>query len=56
MEKRNKLAKLRQEAEDASKDMEVTNSALHDYRTLKEELDESQKPTIHDYYKPSSRI
>jgi hypothetical protein len=55
-EKKNKITLLRQELIDAESDMKKTNSALDSLRMAQEELTLDKKPTIHDYYKPSSEM
>ncbi|CAB3982834.1 Hypothetical predicted protein [Paramuricea clavata] len=56
VEKKNRIAILRQELADAKSDMEVTNRALDSLRKAQEELILDKEPTIHDYYKPSSEM
>ena len=56
VEKKNKIALLRQKLLDANKDLDRGNEALHNLRTAMEELNEDKKPTINDYYKPSDEI
>ena len=56
VEKKNKIALLRQKLFDANKDLNATNEALHKLRTAMDELDESQEPTLSDYYKPSNKM
>ncbi|CAB4026188.1 Hypothetical predicted protein, partial [Paramuricea clavata] len=56
VEKKNRIAILRQELADAKSDMEVTNHALDSLRKAQEELTLDKEPTIHDYYKPSSEM
>ena len=53
MEKKNKIALLRQRLADANKDLDETNEALHNLRTATEELEEDKEPTLDDYYEPS---
>ncbi|CAB3987043.1 Hypothetical predicted protein [Paramuricea clavata] len=55
VEKKNRIAILRQELANAKSDMEVTNHALDSLRKAQEELT-NKEPTIHDYYKPSSEM
>ena len=54
VEKKNRIAILRQELVEAKSDMETTNRALDSLRKAQEELTLDKEPTIHDYYKPSS--
>lgn len=53
VEKKNKIALLRQQLEDANKDLTSTNNALHQLRTAMDE-DIGPEPTIDDYYEPSN--
>ena len=53
VEKKNKIALLRQKLLDANKDLNETNDALHKLRTATEELEES---TLNDYYEPSDEM
>ena len=53
VEKKNKIALLRQKLLDANKDLNETNDALHKLRTATEELEE---PTLNDYYEPSDEM
>ena len=55
VEKKNKVALLRQQLEDANKDLDSTNEALHKLRTAMDE-DIGPKPKITDYYEPSDEI
>ena len=48
VEKKNKIALLRQKLSDANKD--------HNLRTATEELDEDREPTLNDYYEPSDEM
>ena len=52
VEKKNKIALLRQQLEDANKDLGATNEALHKLRTAVDE-DIGSEPTLDDYYEPS---
>ena len=52
MEKKNKIALLRQKLLDANKDLNETNEALHNLRTATEE----EEPTLNDYYEPSDEM
>ena len=55
VEKKNKVALLRQQLQDANKDLDATNEALHRLRTAMDE-DIGSKPTINDYYEPSDEM
>ena len=55
VEKKNKVALLRQQLEDANKDLGATNEALHKLRTAIDE-DVGPEPTITDYYEPSDEM
>ena len=52
VEKKNKVALLRQRLNDANKDLGSTNEALHNLRTAMDE-DIGSEPTLDDYYEPS---
>ena len=52
VEKKNKIALLRQKLLDANKDLDDTNEALHNLRTVMDE-DVEPEPTLDDYYEPS---
>ena len=58
VEKKNKIALLRQKISDADKDLDEVNDALHKLRTATEHLKESeaQEPTLDEYYKPSDEM
>ena len=56
VEKKNKIALLRQRLSDANKDLDETNEALHNLRTGTEELEEDKEPTLDDYYEPSEEM
>lgn len=56
VKKNNRLAKLRQEVADADAFNMGTLKALHNYRTVKEQLDEMREPALSDYYKPSEKM
>ena len=56
VEKKNKIALLRQKLLDADKDLDRGNEALHNLRTAMEELKEYKEPTINDYYEPSDEM
>ena len=55
VEKKNKVALLHQQLQDANKDLDATNEALHQLQTAMEE-DIGSEPTIYDYYKPSDEM
>ena len=55
VEKKNKIALLRQKLLDANKDLDETNEALHNLRTALDE-DVGSEPTLNDYYKPSNEM
>ena len=55
VEKKNKVALLRQQLKDANKDLDATNEALHKLRTVIDE-DIGPEPTITDYYEPSDEM
>ena len=52
VEKKNKVALLRQQLGDANKDLDATNEALYKLRTAIDE-DIGPEPTLDDYYEPS---
>ena len=56
MEKKNRIAILRQKLLDADKDLDRVNKALHDLRTVTEELEEDKEPTLNEYYEPSDEM
>ena len=61
VEKKNKVALLRQEVEDANKDFRDTNEALRklkDLRLAREDLDEHEdiEPKLENYYEPSDEM
>ncbi|CAB4044473.1 Hypothetical predicted protein [Paramuricea clavata] len=56
VEKKNRIAILRQGLVDAKSDMETTNRALDSLRKAKEELTLDKEPTIPDYYRPLSEM
>ena len=58
VEKKNKVALLRQEVEDANKDFRDTNEALRKLRLAREDLDEHEdiEPKIKNYYEPSDEM
>ena len=53
VEKKNKVALLRQRLNDANKDLDNTNEALHNLRTAMDE-NVGPEPTLNDYYEPSN--
>ena len=55
VEKKNKVALLRQQLVDANKDLDATNEALHKLQTAIDE-DIGPEPTITDYYEPSDEM
>ena len=58
VEKKNKIAFLRQEIEDANKDFRDTNEALRKLRLAKEDLNEHEdiEPKLENYYEPSNEM
>ena len=56
VEKKNRIAILRQKHLDAYKDLDRVNKALHDLRTVTEELEEDKEPTLNEYYEPSEEM
>ena len=56
MEKKNKIAVLRQKLSDANKDLDEVNEALHNLRTATEDLEEDKEPTLDEYYEPSNEM
>ena len=56
VEKKNRIAILRQKLLDADKDLDRVNKALHDLRTVTEELEEDKEPTLNEYYEPSEEM
>ena len=56
VEKKNRIAILRQKFLDADKDLDRANEALHDLRTATEELEEDREPTLNEYYEPSEEM
>ena len=56
VEKKNKIALLRQKLSHANKDLNEVNEALHNLRTATEELEEDKEPTLGDYYEPSHEM
>ena len=55
VDKKNKIALLRQKLLDANKDLDETNEALHSLRTAMDE-DIGPEPTLNDNYKPSDEM
>ena len=55
VEKKNKVALLHQQLQDANKDLDATNDALHKLRTAMDE-DIGPEHTINDYYEPSDEM
>ena len=58
VEKKNRVALLRQEVEDANKDFRDTNEALRKLRLAREDLDnhEDIEPKLENYYEPSDEM
>ena len=58
VEKKNKIALLRQQLLDADKDLDRGNEVLHNLRTVMEKAEqlEDEEPTINDYYEPSDEM
>ena len=56
VERKNKIALLRQELIDANKNLDDTNIALHNLRTARDELYEDKEPTLDNYYEPSEEM
>ena len=58
VEKKNKVALLRQEIEDANKDFRDTNEALRKLRLAREDLDDHEdiEPKLGNYYEPSDEM
>ena len=52
VEKKNKVALLRQRLNDANKDLDDTNEALHNLGTAMDK-NVGPEPTLNDYYEPS---
>ena len=46
VERKNRIAILRQKLLDADKDLDRANKGLHDLRTVTEELEEDKEPTL----------
>ena len=58
VEKKNKIALLRQKLSDANKDLDDTNETLHNLRLALEDLvdHEQIEPKSNDYYEPSDEM
>ena len=58
VEKKNRIAILRQKLQDAEKNLDDANDALHDLRVALEDLQdhEAREPKRQDYYKPSDEM
>ena len=56
VEKKNRIALLRQKLSGANKDLDETKEALHNLRTATEELEEDKEPTLDNYYEPSEEM
>ena len=58
VEKKNKIALLRQKLQDANKDLDDANDALHNLRMALEDLQdhEAREPKLQDYYEPSDEM
>ena len=56
VEKKNKIALLRQKLSDANKDLDKVNEALHNLRTATEDLGEDKEPTLDEYYEPPDEM
>ena len=56
VEKKNKIALLRQKLSGANKDLDEVNEALHNLRAATEELEEDKEPSLDDYYQPSDEM
>ena len=54
--KENRIALLRQKLSDANKDLNEVNEALHNLRTVTEDLEEDREPTLDEYYEPSDEM
>ena len=55
VDKKNKIALLRQRLNDGKKDLDDTNEALHNLRTAMDE-NVGPEPTLDDYYEPSDEM
>ena len=58
VEKKNKIALLRQKLQDVNKDLDDANDALHNLRVAMEDLQdhETREPKLQDYYEPSDEM
>ena len=58
VEKKNKIALLRQKLTDANKDIDDTNEALHNLRLALEVLNDHEQiePKLNDHYEPSDEM
>ena len=56
VEKKNKIALLRQKLSDANKDLDEVNKALQNLRAATEDLEEDKEPTLDEYYEPSDKM
>ena len=58
VEKKNKIALLRQKLSDANKDLDDTNEVLHNLRLALEDLNDHEQiePKLNDYYEPSDEM
>ena len=56
VERNNRIAILGQKLLDADKDLDRAYKALHDLRTVTEELEEDKEPTLNEYYEPSDEM
>ena len=55
---KNRIALLRQKLQDANKDLDDANDALHNLRVALEDLTdhEAREPKLQDYYEPSDKV
>ena len=58
VEKKNRIALLRQKLQDADKNLDDVNDALHNLRVALENLEdhEAREPKLQDYYEPSDEM
>ena len=58
VEKKNKIALLRQEIQDANKDFKDANEALRKLKLAKEDLEDQEdiEPKLGNYYEPSDEM
>ena len=58
VEKKNKIALLRQKLQDANKDLDDANDALHNLRVALEDLEdhEAREPKLQNYYESSDEM